>query len=272
MKSRWKFFLFVIASLCGQSGHTAMPLAADDLEELIKAKNKKVAATTLELRGVEKRLGYLKRSFIPTGEAWVGQEKFQTGPYETMNEPMYSLRANLNLYRGGRDSLEETSRKAQKTSMEVQAQQVLQNELFEARELYWNLVYLREIYSLYSSTLKQNENNLSKAIRRINSGLSTNVDKLEFEISETQLKQDMARISVAISTTQRRISAVLGLSPETEFETATLGPHDHNDTTPKQTMDFNLFRDVRLELANKVDFESQGKILKRWWTPQLVVY
>ena len=272
MKNKWQFLLSALVSFYCIASYAAMPLAADDLEELIKTKNKKVAATTLELRGVEKRLGFLKRSFIPTGEASVGQEKFQTGPYETMNEPMYTLRANLNLYKGGRDSLEETSRRAQKTSMEVQAQQVLQNELFDARELYWNLVYLREINILYSNTLKQNENNLSKALKRINSGLSTNVDKLEFEISETQLKQDMARISVAISTTQRRISAVLGLPPETEFETATLVPHDHNDTTPTQTMDFNLFRDVRLELANKVDFEAQGKILKRWWTPRVDVY
>jgi outer membrane protein len=272
MKHKWHILTIILLSLYGQFGHTAMSLELEDLETLIKSKNKKVAASTLELRGVEKRLGYLKRSFIPTGEAWVGQEKFQTGPYETMNEPMYSLRANFNLYRGGRDSLEETSRKAQKTSMEVQTQQVLQTELFEARELYWNLVFLREVYALYSITLKQNENNLSKALKRINSGLSTKVDKLEFEISETQLKQDMARITVAISTTQRRISAILGLEPETQFETITLVPHDHNDTTPNQTMDFNLFRDVRLELANKMDFEAQGNILKRWWTPRFDIY
>ena len=133
MKNKWQILTLILFSLYGQTGHTAMSLEFDDLESLIKTKNKKVAATTLELRGVEKRLGYLKRSFIPTGEAWVGQEKFQTGPYETMSEPSYTLRANFNLYRGGRDSLEETSRTAQKNSMQVQAQQVLQNELFEAR-------------------------------------------------------------------------------------------------------------------------------------------
>ena len=98
MKNKW-YLLFIGLSLYGQVGHAGMVLNYDELETLIKSKNKNVAATVLELRGVEKRLGFLKRSFIPTGEAWVGQEKFQTGPYETMNEPMYSLRANLNLYR-----------------------------------------------------------------------------------------------------------------------------------------------------------------------------
>ena len=272
MKSKWQLLLGLSVILFNQISYAAMPLDADDLEQLIKSKNKKVAATILELRGVEKRLGYFKRSFIPTGEAWVGHEKFQTGPYETMSEPMYSLRANFNLYRGGRDFLEETARRAQKNGMEVQSQQVLQDELLEARELYWNLVYLKEIQSFYKTTLKQNETNLSKALKRINSGLSTSVDKLEFEISETQLKQDMARITVAISTTQRRIAALLGLEAETQFDTITLVPHDHNDSTPQQTMDFNLFRDVRLEMSRKIDFEAQGKILKRWWTPRFDVY
>ncbi|MBL7665623.1 MAG: TolC family protein [Bacteriovoracaceae bacterium] len=272
MKKRWYLIFMIVLSLHGQIGHAGMKLEYDDLETLIKTKNKKVAATNLELSGVEKRLGYLKRSFIPTGEAWVGQEKFETGPYESMNEPMYSLRANLNLYRGGRDSLEEAARKAQKMSMEMQSQQVLQNELFEVRAFYWELVFLKEISKLYENTLELNQNNLSKALKRINSGLATKVDKLEFEISETQLKQDMARIAVSISTSQRRIAALLGVEPETQFETLDLVPHDHDDSTPSQTMDFNLFRDVQFELANKMDFEARGEILKRWWTPKVDIY
>lgn len=272
MKSSLLLFLSIFIYSGAIFASEVMNLEYEDLDTLITQKNKKVAASTLELRGVEKRLGYLYRSFIPTGEAWVGQEKFQTGPFETMNEPMYSLRANLNFYRGGRDSLEEDSRKAQKTGMQVQAEKVLQGELFEARELYWYLVYLREIQSLYEATLEQNQRNLSKALKRINSGLATKVDKLEFEISETQLRQDMARITVAISTSQRKISAVLGLDAETQFKTINLVPHDHADTTATHTMDFNMFRDVRLEMANKLDFEAQGKLLKRWWTPRVDMY
>lgn len=264
--------LLICTAFYNPRGQAATRLDFDELETLIKTRNKKVAATTLELRGVEKRIGYLKRSFIPTGEAWVGQEKFQTGPFETMSEPLYSLRANLNLYRGGRDSLEETSRVAQKNNMSVQAEQVLQDELFEVRALFWNLVYFKEVYKLFLDAKTKNEVNLEKAERRINAGLATSVDRLEFEISETQLNQDIARIVVSMATTQRRISALLGFDPETLYETIEDIPHDHTDTTPSLTMDFNLFRDVRLEMANSVDFEARGKIAKRWWTPSFDVY
>lgn len=265
--------LFILLTcLQSQSVFSSVTLNFEDLESLVKSKNKKVEASVLELQGVEKRLGYLKRSFIPTGEAWVAQEKFQTGPYETMSEPLYSLRANFNLYRGGRDSLEERSRTAQKKSMGVLTEQVFQGELFEVRELFWNLVYLREINKLYENTLKENQSNLVKAMRRVNSGLATSVDSLEFEISETQLKQDMARITVSISQNQRRISALLGMPAETQFETIVAIPHNHNEEAPALVMNFDLFRDVRLELAQKMDFEAQGKIAKRWWTPSVDVY
>lgn len=185
---------------------------------------------------------------------------------------MYSLRANINLFRGGRDILEERAREAQKSGMQIQTAQIIQTELFEVREQFWNLVYLRELKILYEKTLEQNKRNLNGAVRRISAGLATSVDRLEFEISDTQLTQDLARIQVATSTTQRRIAALLALAPESIFNTITEIPHDHNDDTATRTMDFNLFRDVRLEMTNKAEFEAQGNILKRWWTPSFDIY
>lgn len=265
--------IFLLLSLTLVSANVfAIELKYDELEEIIRTKNKKVLATKLELHGAQKRVGFLKRSFIPTGEASIGQENFQTGPYESMSEPSYTLKANINLYRGGRDSLEDKSRRAQRLATRVQTDQVIQTELFMARELFWNLVYLKEVKKLFEDALRDNKVNLQKANVRINAGLSTKTDRLEFEISDTTLKQDLARVTVSIATTQRNFLAILGMPSESVIETIDKIPHDHNDTTADLTMDFNLFRDVRLEYANKINFESQGEILKRWWTPSLDVY
>lgn len=272
MKARLLFTLAFNLTLAGPQAWSAVRLDYENLETLIRSKNNKVAAMTVELRGAEKRLGYFKRSFIPTGEVFVAQEKYQTGPYETMNDPLYSARANFNLFRGGRDLLEDKIRRAQKLGMEMLSVGVMQEELFEVREAFWNLVYLREVKQLYDRTIVENKRNLGGAIRRINAGLATKVDRLEFEIADTQLNQDLARITVAISTTQRRLSALLALSPETEFETDAVIPHNHDEASSGIDLDFNLFRDVRFELSRQQEFEAQGKILKRWWTPRLDVY
>ena len=264
------FFLFSLLFI--HNSHGATELRYEELETLIKDRNKKVEASELEIKGAELRLGYLKRSFIPQAEASISFENYKTGRYRTTTDPLYSTRLNLNLFKGGRDSLEEDSREAHKKTVSIRKEQVLQNELFEVRELFWNLVYLKEISKLYENTLKENKENLLKAEKRINSGLATSVDRLEFEIAETQIKQDIARINVTVSQVQRKMSALIGMDAETQFTTIVSVPHDHNDETPKLTMDFNHFRDVRLELASKENLDAQSTIAKRWWTPKLDIY
>jgi outer membrane protein TolC len=185
---------------------------------------------------------------------------------------MYFIRGNLNLYRGGRDSLVEKSREATKRIFGVQSQQIIQQELLEVRSYFWDLVMLREIKGLLNYAIKQNQVNFDRANKRVNAGLSTRVDRLEFEISGTQLAQDLARVEVEISNNQRKISALIGKDPETHYETILEVPHDHHDPTADQRMDFNLYRDVQLELTNKTSLEFDGEIFKRWWTPSLDLY
>lgn len=261
------FFVLLISPVCAGE-----KLNYEDLESLIKIQNKKVSAARLDLQSSDLRLGYLRRSFLPTLDASLGQEEFKTGPFETMAQPMYYLRANLNLFRGGRDQLLEKTRQTEKTSLRFQAQQVYQTELLELRQFFWDLVYLKELKSLLEDAIKQNETNLQRAMKRINAGLTSRVDRLEFEISGTQLSQDLARIEVELSNTQRHISALVGKDPETQYETISEIPHDHDDPTEQKQVDFLQFRNVQLEMANKTNLEAQSQILKRWWTPSLDLY
>lgn len=247
-------------------------LKFEDLPGLVEGSNKKVTAAVLDLNASEMRLGYFRRSFLPQVQASLGHETFETGPYRDMSQPFYSLRGAVNLYRGGRDQLEDKARRSERNGMDAVAERTLQEELFEARELFWNLVYLREIRNLYLKTLEQNVRNLQSASKRINAGLATKVDRLEFEVSGTQLDQDLARVEVDISNHQRKIAALVGKSPETQFSTIDLIPHSHDDPTAKETLNFALYRDVRMEMANQLNLETSSQILKRWWVPNFEVY
>lgn len=244
----------------------------EDLPKLIETRNNKATAARLDLTASEMRLGYFRRSFLPRVQAVAGRERFSTGPFPTMTEPFYGFTGTINLYRGGRDVLEDQARKAEKDGVSARSQQTYQNELFDARQLYWQLVYLREIKKLYLTSLDQNKKNLEKAQRLINAGLSTKVDRLEFEISDTQLRQDLIRFDVDISNAQRQLAALLGDPPETKYTTVERIPHIHDDPTANETMDFTLFRDVRAELANQLTLETSSQILRRWWVPNLDVY
>lgn len=247
-------------------------LQFEDLPRLIQEKNKRAQASALDLKASEMRLGYFRRSFLPRFEANAGFESYETGPYPSQSDPFYFIRGSINLYRGGRDVLEDKARLAEKEVMNVTNQQTFQGELFEARQLYWNLVFLRELKDLYEMTIKQNQRNLSQANRLINSGISTKVDRLEFEISGTQLSQDMARIDVDISNHNRQIAALIGSDPETVFQTMDRIPHDHESPTLNEVLDFATYRDVRREKAFQLNLETTSQLLKRWWVPNMDVY
>jgi outer membrane protein len=244
----------------------------DDLKDLIKNKNRKFMASNLDLSSSENRLNYVSRSFLPTALVSLTDEKFQTAYYPKMTQPEYILRLNFNLFKGGRDALEESARVAQRNGTQAGMEQVFQNELFALRKLFWELVYSRELRNIYLNAIQQNKINLERASKRISAGLTTQVDRLEFEISSTQLQQDLARIEVNISNTQRHIAALTNFDPETQFDTILEIPHDHFDALGEEKFDAENFRDVRLEKSSQADLQARGKIFKRWWTPSLNLY
>lgn len=257
--------------LCGVS-HAQEVLKFEDLPGMIQNRNKRAQASALDLNASQMRLGYFRRSFLPRFEATAGVESFETGPYPSQTDPFYFVRGSINLYRGGRDVLEDKARLAEKEVMNVTNQQTFQGELFEARQLYWGLVYLHELKALYELTIEQNKKNLYHANRLINSGISTKVDRLEFEVSGTQLEQDLARILVGISNHNRQIAALVGSPPETVFQTIEKIPHDHESPTLTEELDFASYRDVRREKAFQLNLETTSALLKRWWVPNLDVY
>jgi outer membrane protein TolC len=263
------FYLFPI--IIGFA-HAQEVLNFEDLPNLIQNKNKRAQASALDLNASQMRLGYFRRSFLPRFEATAGYESFETGPYPSQSDPFYFVRGSINLYRGGRDVLEDKARFAEKEVMNVTNQQTYQGELLQVRQLYWSLVYLVELKKLYEMTLDQNKKNLAHANRLIKSGLSTQVDRLEFEISGTLLDQDIARISVDISNHHRQIAALIGSAPETIFQTLDRIPHDHESPTATEELDFGTYRDVRREQAFQLNLETTAQLLKRWWVPNLDVY
>lgn len=266
--------MYLIASLLLLSSFAFAQedLRFEDLPLLIKGKNKRAQAAALDVSAADMRLGYFRRSFLPRFEATGGFEKYETGPYASQADPFYFIRGSINLYRGGRDRLEDKARLAEKEVMSVTNQQTYQGELFQARSLYWGLVYLNELKGLYNQTISQNSRNLGQANKLIASGLSTKVDRLEFEISGTQLTQDLARIEVDISNHHRQIAALIGRPPETIFVTDNRILHDHESPTVNETLDFATYRDVRREKAFQLNLETTSNLLKRWWVPNLDVY
>lgn len=267
-------FLFNALLACAALAQEAMPsrIEFEDLAVLVQKKNQHVEGAKFRLSAAEQRTGHIARSYLPVLDAQLGGERFNTGPFATQSQPFGSVEARWNLFRGGRDLLEERSRRAGVRASEAAYQQAYLEELSKARRAYWDLVYQRELLLMYREALNRTEQNLAAANKRVVAGLATETDRLEFEMYRTQLEQEIARVTLGGANAQRTLNVLLGRAENDPIETATFVPHQHDDAMLDASLAPESHRDVRALKAN----EEASRALKTqaylWWTPSLDVY
>lgn len=265
------FFLVIWAASATES-QSPLELKFNDLPRLIQGQNKHVRGAKSFVQAASARTGYLTRSYLPKLDLVGGYETFQTGPYSQLSQPYGAVEAKVNLFRGGRDNLEEDARTGQVALSSAEFEQSYLKELTEARRAYWNIVFQREMMGILKEAITQNERNLAAANRRIKGGISTATDRLEFEMYRIQLDQDLTRLSLEGSNLQRTLRVLLGMAEGTEVAVPAVLPHEHDDELLKTALDPSKHRDVRALSANQDIFQTRKSQAYRWWTPSLDVY
>ena len=244
----------------------------EELPELVNKKNQHVSGAALKREAAERLTGFLARSYIPTLEAHVGGESFRTGSVAGETQPYGALELKLNLFRGGRDALEESTRQAQSRVARAGFEQTRLQELTQARHSYWALVYYREQVTLIDDALKQNETNLAAGNKRIKAGIATETDRIEFEMYRVQLGQDRARMILGAANSQRALNVLIGRAEGTPLETTQTLPHQHDDVILDAALETQTHRDIQALVAEGEIANSQQQLAYRWWAPSLDLY
>ncbi|MFN8845464.1 MAG: TolC family protein [Bdellovibrionales bacterium] len=132
----------MIVNFSWASNSAGQRIRYDDLKQLVLEKNENVESAKLHMKAQKDRTGRLVRSFLPQISATVGQEQFKTGSVKTENQEYWRLEASVNLYKGGRDHLEDKIRDSQLTLSQTFLSLEYQKELKEARLAYWKIIGL----------------------------------------------------------------------------------------------------------------------------------
>lgn len=264
--------LFLLGAAVSAAAQDAVELTFEDLPRLLAAKNQAVAGADRLVDAARARTGSLGRSYLPALDAEAGGERFQTSHYGYETQPYGHLEARLNLYRGGRDGLSEKTAERQVELAAADARRTLAVELAAARQTYWRLVSDRELAKIVAESLAENEKLLAVAERRINRGLATETDRLEFEINRSQLKEESESLEHAAVLLQISLSASLGLAPETKFKTPDTITHDHDDALLSVAFDAASSPGPRALKARRDALELESRKAGRWWTPSLDLY
>lgn len=210
-------------------------LKYEELPARVSRDNARVQADRDRVLAAEAMTGHWGRSFLPELTALYGAEAFKLGRSSWDSQPYWSLGATLNLFRGGRDSLEERIREKGVELERAKRDATYWSELTRAREAYWRLVYLENLRRFNDEESELTRKNEQAALRRIRAGVATQTDRVEFEMHAVALKQDRARIESEVRQTLAELRTLLALPGDSDIrvEPDTTHIHDWEEILPE---------------------------------------
>lgn len=261
-------FLFSL-SLQAQN---VLNLNDEDLLGYIQTKNQKVLIKDQELKASESRTGVLVRSYLPEVELYHAEESFKLGRTNSKNQPAQGVEARVNLFNGGRDGLRNKKANLAVERLKSEKQLTVVEQLKIARELYWEGFYLKEVLLILKQAQEVNQRNLSAAQRRLQSGVATQSDRLEFEMKDVDLKQSLAKTELEFKNTSRALAILLGFDDKTTIQFSGTYQHDHDwQKEVNHSHHEHSFTVKPLELkSQEVELESRAN--RRGFLPRVDAY
>lgn len=138
----------------------------------------------------------------------LGYEKLVDGEsFEKNTGPFLFLESKINLYRGGADSLKRDKTKLLLSQSDLE-EEIKRRELkVLAYKLNSEIDWLKKDNLLIEDELKNNNQQQGMARKKVDAGLSTNVDLLDFELKKENLSNDLASNILKIEELEKEIES-----------------------------------------------------------------
>lgn len=200
------------------SAEQTIALKSTEIRSLIESRNERVSSKAHQVSAMERRQGYLVRSFLPSLKLYSAQERFELGNNFRRTQPTYGAEVSVNLFNGTKDSLYSDVVHKRKERIETEKRVTTYEEVIKAKELYWNLVFIDKAKKVLNEILTVNSNNLKSAQQRIRAGVTTSADRFAFEIKATEVQRGLAHLDMQKKILEREIVSLLGYPEQTQIQ------------------------------------------------------
>ena len=247
-------------------------IAFSDLSKIVMEKNENVEAANLHTTAQKLRTGRLGRSFMPQLSATAGAEQFRNGTSDFQPQDYWKIEGTFNLYRGGRDRLEDKIRSTNLNLSRTLFSAVFQKELKEARLAYWNILAFSRQIADRNEALKINETNLRSAKRRAGAGLTTTADAKQFELHRISLNREIAKLKLEMDLSRNQLALASGLNEHKNIEVVGEFPEvsSKDFDIPKALTDKHLT--VKLQKDLETIEQLKANQSSAWWQPRVDLY
>src|SRR3989338_4023907 len=195
-----------------------IPFSFEYFPPLVPGRKKNVLGGQAAVDGAKSQTGHLERSFLPKIRAEGGGEIFQTGNSSRRTQPVGAVEGRLNLFRGGQDLLEGKILKTQENLAQANLAQGFSRELARSRFLFSDAVYYGELLRSIQRALATTQGHIGLVRKQIQSGLTTESDRLEFDMFHNQLKRVQILAHYDYEHALEELKAVLGWSQEVKIK------------------------------------------------------
>lgn len=262
------FILFFLLQATAYANTVLNEQMVVDLAE----KNPDLKSIKERLIAAEELKGSLTRSFLPSVIVSYGHERFTTGPYDRVNQPFGGIEAKINLFNSGKDRIENDTRNMEAQIAKIDASMARALIITEIRKAMSHYAYLEEIQTILHEAIGVNESNFKKAQKRINTGLATKTDVLDFKNQQILLNQEVETLEYEQGVVTRLISTLLGKDPTEGIDIIYINSHPEHSVGTEFTLNTsNSIILTRATLFSEVA-QLEKKRANRWWMPSFDIY
>jgi outer membrane protein TolC len=269
------FKIYLIISIILSASATAYGevVTFEDLATLIQANNRLVKAAGSTVNAYNERSPYLAQSFLPNFTASTGRQLLEKSSTSGMTTGQaYRLETYINLYNGSRDRLEEQVRR---DFIDVATSELIKEssqQLLAARRYFWQILAIKSLIDLYDEAITGTESYTKSAKKRIDHGIATRSDLVQFELHTDTLQQDQKRLLLELDIAKSQLAVLIGSRDHVSLELK--GNLGHPSHEPPDLTGSHLVSnpDVSLLKGRVETLRHQADQLQTSWRPQLDIF
>lgn len=217
---------------------------------------------------LDKKINY--STFLPelSLNGGLGSEKLKDDSYETKKGPFVFLESKLNLYRGGRDSIAQDKTQTQIAIAKIEKEIKKRNLYIEAFKLISQIELMTKENKLIEDEVKDNATHHSMARKKVDAGLTSSVDLLDFELKRESLSNELDKNLLTIEILKKELVNLFGGSFSYSELEKTISGEISNAPTPVES---TLQDTPNLLLAQKqIDLNnSELSAIKKEYLPSV---